>query len=67
MRLSEVLTKFSPEPSSHELRQAVAVAAPVLQEGDHEEDGAEPEAGLSVLSPLPPLDPILGPVVVSDP
>ena len=43
------------EPSGHELRQAVPLAASVLQEGDHEEDGAEPAAGVSVLPPLSPL------------
>ena len=47
--------KYILEPSGHELRQAVPLAASVLQEGDHEEDGAEPAAGVPVLPPLSPL------------
>ena len=44
------------EPSRHELRQVVAVPEAVLQEGNHEEDGEEPETGLPVLPSLPPLN-----------
>ena len=43
------------EPTSDELRQAVAFSAAVLQERDHEEDGEKSEAGLSVLPPIPSL------------
>jgi hypothetical protein len=39
--------------SGHELRQAVEVAETVLQEGHHEEDGEDAEAGLPVLLPVP--------------
>ena len=52
---SLTLTNIFLEPSGHELRQAVPLAASVLQEGDHEEDGAEPAAGVPVLPPLSPL------------
>ena len=43
------------EPTSDELRQAVAFSAAVLQEGDHEEDREKSEAGLPVLPPIPSL------------
>ncbi len=46
------MPSFCLEPTSHELRQAIAIAAPVLQEGNYEEDRAKPTASLPVLPPL---------------
>lgn len=53
---TSTLTSILPsiiEPACYELRQAVEVAAPVLQEGHHEEDRAVPASSLPVLPPLP--------------
>jgi hypothetical protein len=46
------MPSFCLEPTSHELRQAITIAAPVLQEGNYEEDGAKPTASLPVLPSL---------------
>jgi hypothetical protein len=43
---------LSLEPTSHELRQAIAITATVLQEGNYEEDRAKPTASLPVLPSL---------------
>jgi len=40
------------KPTRHELRQTQPQHSAVLQEGHHEEDGAQPETGVPVLSSL---------------
>jgi len=45
------------EPSSNELRQTVKVHPAILQEGNHEENGAISATGLPVLSSLRSLNP----------
>ena len=46
------------EPAGHELRQAVQVHSPILQEGHHEEAGQATAARLPVLLALLPLKPL---------
>jgi hypothetical protein len=41
------------KPTSHELRQTESVYSPVLQKGNHQENGTFQAAGLPVLPTLP--------------